>query len=328
MARATCPPRAEWEEFGREPKISSRRQIRVKLSGGLGNQMMRIAGAFYLFGPDNDFKFIVTGVNSSLRDSVAEFGFRVSGVPSRDRRGIARLVHEAWRYLRRNGMPTQRLLWGAQFIWPPGWFDNRVTMTGEGQTFKEEQHPPAANKIAKVTDVGGRFVDCDYFDALEPSFSEIFSLSLTGRTSWFLTQYDAIEASDCVGIHVRRGDFAKIEGGVLDLDYYKDALDHVFSLKKKAKDATLWLFSDEPDQASADFRATFPDYHFRVVRAPERVPAAEVVSLLAACNIIIAANSTFSWCAVHMSAGESDALAPRDRASNNPFHNCSHVISV
>lgn len=302
----------------------SNKPITLDMRGGLGNQMMALVSARHFLGPNTDYRITITGANSSRLDSIAGFGFEVSGTPSKDRRGAGKLFHDSLRRLRRGGTLTAWLLASSPVKWLLGQFH----LTGRsGSVMCQQNEPP--NKIPKrIRRVSGFFTDCGYLDTLRPNFRENFLLNSRTRSAWFVHQYESITTADSVGIHVRRGDFAKIQDGILGMSYYTAALHHLSSRGKNLKKMTVWLFSDDPVGAQADFKSTLPHLDFQVVDAPTETPAAEVLILLASCDTIIAANSTFSWCAVHMSSDETTALSPVSPARDNPFADCSHTVPV
>lgn len=92
-----------------------------------------------------------------------------------------------------------------------------------------------------------------------------------------------------IAVHVRRGDYAKVdEFGLLGPDYYEPAIDTV---RDQIIAGPIWLFSDEPDMA----RQALGRYSDEAVAitSPDG-PATEMLAMsYAAANVI--ANSTYSW---------------------------------
>jgi len=92
-----------------------------------------------------------------------------------------------------------------------------------------------------------------------------------------------------IAVHVRRGDYAKIdEFGLLGSAYYEPAIS---SIRERGITGPVWLFSDDPDIARAAL-GLYAD-EAQVVTSPDG-PATEMLAMsYAAANVI--ANSTFSW---------------------------------
>ena len=99
-----------------------------------------------------------------------------------------------------------------------------------------------------------------------------------------------------VSVHVRRGDYvtsrplSKVHG-ILDASYYTKALRLMAGLI--GTDATLFVFSDEPDAAQAVI-ASVPNQRAVIVRGDPDKPW-EDMALMARCRHHVIANSSFSW---------------------------------
>lgn len=105
----------------------------------------------------------------------------------------------------------------------------------------------------------------------------------------------AIDRSEAVAVHVRRGDYVSLKSaakfhGALSLDYYASALGSMQSAVPKAR---FFVFSDD----SSWCRANLPPLALDVVFVGGNVdlPAWEDLVLMARCRHHIIANSSFSW---------------------------------
>jgi len=103
-----------------------------------------------------------------------------------------------------------------------------------------------------------------------------------------------------IGNHVRRGDYKNYaeEFGLLSARYYSEALKEIESQIPNAK---LWLFSDEPEEVSNEFKGSGITFNY-VVKDNELSPA-ESITLMSKLSGLIIANSTFSWWAGFLSKG-------------------------
>jgi hypothetical protein len=102
---------------------------------------------------------------------------------------------------------------------------------------------------------------------------------------------DLINSVNAVSIHVRRGDYVKLQNiyGVCDLDYYKRAVKHI---AKNVKHPHFFIFSDDikwvKDNLKIDYPCEYIDFnHGR--------DSAWDIWLMANCKHNIIANSSFSW---------------------------------
>ncbi|MCE1235669.1 MAG: alpha-1,2-fucosyltransferase [Hyphomicrobiales bacterium] len=106
--------------------------------------------------------------------------------------------------------------------------------------------------------------------------------------------FDAIEGSESVSVHVRRGDYvtnpaAAAFHGTCSLDWYERS---VAVAAEGMSAPRFFVFSDDPDWARANLR--LPGAAEFVERSADRRDA-EDMHLMAACRAHVIANSTFSW---------------------------------
>lgn len=114
-----------------------------------------------------------------------------------------------------------------------------------------------------------------------------------------------------IAVHVRRGDYAKVdEFGLLGPAYYEAA---VALLRDRGVDGPVWLFSDEPDIA----RQALGRYADAEVVASPDGPATEMLAMSYAAAHVIA-NSTFSWWGASMNDPGTPAIAPEPWFANGP----------
>lgn len=114
-----------------------------------------------------------------------------------------------------------------------------------------------------------------------------------------------------IAVHVRRGDYAKVdEFGLLGPTYYEAA---ITTLRDRGLQGPLWLFSDEPQIA----RAALGVYADADVIASPEGPATEMLAMSYAAAHVIA-NSTFSWWGAWMNTPGTSVIAPDPWFTNGP----------
>jgi hypothetical protein len=131
-----------------------------------------------------------------------------------------------------------------------------------------------------------------YFRKIEPLIRQEFRLrvapgaivqELAGR----------IRESSGVSIHIRRGDFASNPAtnathGLCPADYYQRAIEKI---SRQTKDASFWIFSDDPEWATENIITDHPSYYV----SDHHFNNYEDLYLMSCCVHHIIANSSFSW---------------------------------
>lgn len=135
----------------------------------------------------------------------------------------------------------------------------------------------------------------DIFNFVRKTYT--FNGTLTPEQSEFLKQ---IEATESVGIHVRRGDYAKYPDAfpMCTPDYYKDALQII---KKKHAQVHCFVFSDDLDWCRKEL--SFME-NVNFVENKINTEAYKDMWLMSKCKHNIMANSTFSWWAAWLNANQ------------------------
>ncbi len=127
---------------------------------------------------------------------------------------------------------------------------------------------------------------------------------LKAPSAWLDTAIHRARQEQPVAVHVRRGDYAKVdEFGLLGPAYYEPAIAH---LRDQGLTGPIWLFSDEPALA----RSALGQYaeQAEAISSPDG-PATEMLAMSYAAGNVIA-NSTFSWWGAWMGAPGRPVVAP------------------
>jgi hypothetical protein len=116
---------------------------------------------------------------------------------------------------------------------------------------------------------------------------------------WALDLAERAEREAPIIVHVRRGDYAKVDGfGLLGRDYYSAGIER---LRLRGVDGAVWVFSDEPAAAAK-------------IVAGEMISgggsAAEEMWVMSHGAGHVIANSTFSWWAAWMNNPRIPVVAP------------------
>jgi len=116
-----------------------------------------------------------------------------------------------------------------------------------------------------------------------------------------------IENSNSVGIHIRRDDYIKIPANtkiynICDVDYYKKAMDHI---EKKISNPRFFIFTQDIEWAKENFIGD--QFHFITGNS-----GIEDMIIMSRCQNQIIANSTFSWWAAYLNKNSNKIIiAPK-----------------
>ena len=151
----------------------------------------------------------------------------------------------------------------------------------------------------------------DYFkhirDILEREFTPKESLKMTS-----LNYLNQIRATNSISVHIRRGDYLKHPNlGVLDLNYYKHAINFFLEYQKNS---IFYFFSDDINWCKENF--SFVDQKIFIENTSSEV---EDLHLMTNCRHNIIANSTFSWWGAWLNNNVNKmVIAPQKWMAHNP----------
>jgi Glycosyl transferase family 11 len=259
--------------------------VRVRVVGGLGNQMFCAAAGMALarrLGAELEF-----GLDKINRLKHRNYELGVFGLKARIVEG------ESWKFSR-SWAPYHRLM---------GLFGPETTI------WRQQGHhfDPAFLELGGNVMLRGFFQSAKYFDAISDevrsSFDLVPHLTERGRE---LAKASAGEAT--VALHIRRGDYVSVASNAeifatLGADYYRRALEIVARDIARPRlivvsddiAAARQLLADHPDATYAEETSLIDDMH-----------------LIGACRHRIIANSSFSWWGAYLGPRQSGVtVAPR-----------------
>lgn len=276
-------------------KLGDAIKIRLQLTGGLGNQLFQFAFARSNFPNasiilDTDFgaprrnakneveiSEFNLGPNTHVAQFVNEsrflskvFGFNIRSAkhPEGIERNrlfqiavrLATTVCFSWHYKKFGHIITERNSRGiltriASTIYPIGYFQNASLVSGNKELVR--------------------------------------SISLQSESKIFEETIKLKEKENILVIHIRRGDYRNEPTfGLVGLDYYAKAYELVLSQREIT---SIWLFSDEPDQAEK-LLEQFNRFKIKVHVVPNKgLSSSETLELMRHGSSYIIGNSTFSW---------------------------------
>jgi hypothetical protein len=140
-------------------------------------------------------------------------------------------------------------------------------------------------------------------------------ISLKNIGSELFNEYiDALDNSSITGIHVRLGDYLRIdELNVLGATYYADSLRN---MKSRGIDNPIYVFTNDHEYVNPYLPSEILEkVHF----VASSLSSAETLMLMRKCNVFVVANSTFSWWGACKSFQEGNTVfAPSKWFKNRP----------
>ena len=120
----------------------------------------------------------------------------------------------------------------------------------------------------------------------------ISDLKLRNPSDWFLSLVEVTQSKKVCAIHIRQGDYLQNwkHYGILSSSYYSRALNRLH-LGQQIDE--YWIFSDTPERASRIIEGCGID-RYKIIVQPSESNDSESMALMASCNAIVCANSTFS----------------------------------
>ncbi len=268
---------------------STRPTVRVRVIGGLGNQMFcAAAGMALAHRLDADLEF---GIDKILRMKQREFGLAAFNLK-------AKLIEgESWKFSRR-AAPLHHL----RALYAGGAGHPTTIWRQRGHHFDPEFLTLKGNVFLR-----GFFQSPRYFDNVAPHVRAAFDLkpllSAAGRK-----RAAGAAGEDSIALHIRRGDYVSVASNAdifttLGADYYRTALQllgrivphpRVFVVTDDVAAARV-LLDGVPNLTFAEGGTAFDDMH-----------------LISCCRHHVIANSSFSWWGAFLDARPDGlTVAPR-----------------
>lgn len=140
----------------------------------------------------------------------------------------------------------------------------------------------------------GYFQNEKYFSDIESDVRHAFAFPKFDKNDTFNKTW-AKTIKDCenpVFIHIRRGDYVELNGWLLDMDYYKNAVKYI---KQHVKKPTFFVFSDADEKYIHDNLQIGCKYQYIGTHNADTNQSFRDMQLMSLCRHAIIANSSFSW---------------------------------
>lgn len=278
----------------------------VNIIGGLGNQMFQYAFALSLKErfPGEDVLIDTTHFNHifvrKFRGANLHNGYEIEKVfPN------AKLKHAScWQLM--------RVTW-----YMPNYLLSRVVRRGLPKRKTEYIQPLSASftHLPEVYNIKG---DCYYEGIWESVKNYIPCRDVIQQTFAHSEPDDEInrsyinqmEASDSVGIHIRRGDYLYEPAfmNICDVDYYEHAIGEILSDKRQHE---FYIFSNDMPWCQKHIAPLLKGYKLVFVNNNEGKDACWDMFLMTHCKDLVIANSSFSWWGAFLNKRNGRVVAPK-----------------
>ena len=268
--------------------------LKIRINGGLGNQLFQYATAFALS------KYIKTDMQVDISEAI---NYRVH--PLR----LTALNCSA-KFDKKSSLIDKILLHPYSIKFFSTFFTQYYIESG--LKFDENLKNVANNKL-----LIGYFQSEMYFKSYRSELlKEFFPKKKFSNYQNSLAQ--KIQKRDSLSIHIRRGDYISNENansvhGVCNKDYFDRALDHLKKQHKISSETNVFIFSDDIDWCKENL--SFP-YSMEFIRGDLDSPELDMW-LMSYCSHNIISNSTFSWWGAWLNQNnEKIVIAPKEWFAN------------
>lgn len=270
----------------------STKALRIRLEGGLGNQLFQYAaarsGAARLGCP---LEVAVIGAPAAPNETPRDFALDWL-VP----RGALVAGDGPGRLARRLMRAFPRAVPKGSFVEAGFAYDPRIL------------------DIAPGTTLMGYFQSWRYFDDRADALRTEIARAAP-RSAWLEETAQTLSSQGpWTAVHIRRGDYANARNaafhGLLGPAYYARALEQVREHAPDCAHGPIVVVSDEPAVASAMLTDTLHGRRLTLVEPPPQSHPMESVMLMAQASAIVTANSSFSWWGAWLAGPAATVVSP------------------
>jgi hypothetical protein len=277
--------------------------VRVKLAGGMGNQFFQYFAGLYLAQKNQCELSLMEFRNSKAfklhGSTIREFDLACGVEIQEFNRGSS--MREVFEHR------IQKL----EFLKARFPVKNYRFYKGSGTGFDS-----GLEKLQPPVTLSGYFQSYIYFKKVTSERPEAAFLNLRLRSREHDSILKIIKSNRVAAIHVRRGDYVRISKsvGILDFAYYANAVENICTSADK-----FLVFSDDTQAANQLLQKILGR---NAIYIPERLSAGENLDLMSACDIVVTANSTFSFWGALLGPKKSIVITPKKwfLGETDPIH--------
>lgn len=268
--------------------------ITLILSGGLGNQMFEYAaGRALSLRHKTDLHIDLYILNKKTKATIRNYELIVFQIETHIiKSNLNKIAVKGFGFLKSNSL-------GRMFLNNIGIFRDEKAQCYDSR-FKD---------LSEKTTLFGYFQNENYFKGISKQLRIDFTFKapLKGKNDEIRT---VIEQNTSVSIHIRRGDYSNSNSNlpILDISYYKKAIEHIASQVNKPY---FFIFSDGIDWVKENLDLSKFNHQFIDWNKNEN--SYIDMQLMSMCKHNIIANSSFSWWAAWLNANPNKLVIAPDK---------------
>lgn len=268
--------------------------ITLILSGGLGNQMFEYAaGRALSLRHKTDLHMDLYILNKKTKATIRNYELIVFQIETHIiKSNLNKIAVKGFGFLKSNSL-------GRMFLNNIGIFRDEKAQCYDSR-FKD---------LSEKTTLFGYFQNENYFKGISKQLRIDFTFKapLKGKNDEIRT---VIEQNTSVSIHIRRGDYSNSNSNlpILDISYYKKAIEHIASQVNKPY---FFIFSDGIDWVKENLDLSKFNHQFIDWNKNEN--SYIDMQLMSMCKHNIIANSSFSWWAAWLNANPNKLVIAPDK---------------
>jgi len=264
----------------------------IQLDGGLGNQLFQISAGNYFaktFGKTLKFKLPLTNYENREKSQL------LNAISTKNEIYENKFLY--FKYLRFLWRIDRKLIKISKFY-------SSIRRVQDLQNLAEINEIQLLNSTKELR---GYFQSSFFANYSRNTISSILNGFQLSTTASELSNQIQIEKP--VGVHIRRGDYIKLENlyGLLSKEYYEFIFEDILRNKPNQK---FWIFSNDIQKIEELFSKSKYFEHLYFIDHEKKLTDLESLVLYSKCFGHITGNSTFSWWGAFISGNSDFVYAP------------------
>jgi hypothetical protein len=318
-----------WPRLAGNDKSTRKARGIVSLTGGLGNQLFQYAAAISFFGEDFEITSSLGKPRISVKKSPELFDFSLPcGISIKEKSPrINYLAEKSAGYVLRssiypNALEKLKIVNFATNTLANVLISLHLRKPVRVKTERSEYANGNKNYLFTKHLAIGYFQNYKYVQDSNVR-DLLFKLKPSEQSQELINLIDKAKKKNLLIVHVRRGDYKLEQFGILEREYYENAINQA---ARENRFDEIWAYSDEP----SSIMEVIPEAYkgITVLVDDSKLSSVEILESMRYGTNYVIANSTFSWWAAYLSYNRlAKVYAPEPWFINRNSHNNMYVQS-